>query len=149
MLNGLNNLLSFPQQLTTVTDKFIGVRYLIWCVGCYLRLIALRRKATPMFTINYTGLNKPLELQKVGAPWIFKQSAHKGGKDVSPMHRPPLPLKIYSWYSFPLGATVCPEGLSQWKIPTTPPGNEPVTLWLVAQCLNQLRHHVTTTIKRE
>ena len=34
----------------------------------------------------------------------FKTVGHKGGEVVSPMHRPPLPPRKYSWYSFPLGA---------------------------------------------
>jgi len=34
----------------------------------------------------------------------FKQSAHEGGKFVSPTHRPPLHPRKYSWYSFPLEA---------------------------------------------
>jgi hypothetical protein len=56
----------------------------------------------------------------------LKQSAHEGGKVVSPMHRPPLLPRNYSWYSFVLrargGAVIgarryTPEGRgidSQW-----------------------------------
>jgi hypothetical protein len=37
---------------------------------------------------------------------------------------------------------VWPEGICQRKIPMTPLGIEPVTFWLVAQYLNQMRHQV-------
>jgi hypothetical protein len=37
---------------------------------------------------------------------------------------------------------VRPEGLCQCKIPIIPLGIEPATFWLLAQCLNQLRHRV-------
>jgi hypothetical protein len=40
---------------------------------------------------------------------------------------------------------VKPEGLSKRKIPMTPSRTEPATFRLVAQCLNQLRHHVRFT----
>ena len=37
---------------------------------------------------------------------------------------------------------VRPEGLSRCNIPMTLPGIETATLWLVAQCLNQLCHRM-------
>ena len=38
-------------------------------------------------------------------------------------------------------AIVQAEELRQWKIPVTT-GIELVTFWIIAQCLNKLRHHV-------
>ena len=40
---------------------------------------------------------------------ISRQSAHEGGKVVSPTHRPPLPPRKYSWHSFLLEAESTPE----------------------------------------
>jgi hypothetical protein len=39
---------------------------------------------------------------------VFRQSAHEGGKVVSPMHQPPLPPRKDSWYSFLLEAESTP-----------------------------------------
>ena len=39
---------------------------------------------------------------------ISRQSAHEGGKVVSSMHRPSLPPRKYSWYSFLLEAESTP-----------------------------------------
>jgi hypothetical protein len=36
---------------------------------------------------------------------ISRQSAHESGKVVSPTHRPPLPPRNYTWYSFLLMGT--------------------------------------------
>jgi len=45
-------------------------------------------------------------------------------------------------------AIVRPEGLCQWKNPMIPSGIEPAPFRLVAQCLNQLRHHVPWLVHR-
>ena len=78
---------------------------------------------------------------------ISRQSAHEGGKVISPTHRPPYPPGN-SWYSFLLGAESTPGSPCGWKdyvnekFPMTPSGTEPATFQLVLQCLNQLHRCV-------
>ena len=59
---------------------------------------------------------------------ISRQSAHEGGKVVSPSHRPPLPHRKYSWHSFLLEN----HSAAGRIMLITPPGNEPATFLLVA-----------------
>jgi len=44
----------------------------------------------------YTSLDRPLGLQEFETPGISRQSAHEGGKAVSPTHQLSLPLRKYS-----------------------------------------------------
>ena len=97
---------------------------------------------------------RPGQAQRVPGGWgsqISRQSAHEGGKVVSPTHRPPLPPGNIPGTHFcyrlnrPQGHSAA-EGLCQWKFPKTPSGIEPATFRLVAQCLNQLRHRIPPSI---
>jgi hypothetical protein len=56
----------------------------------------------------YRHGERPWGFQEVEAPRISRQSAHEGGKVVSTTHRPTLPAKKYSWYSFLLKAESTP-----------------------------------------
>jgi hypothetical protein len=99
-----------------------------------------------------TGLNRPRGLQEGENP-RFQDNCHKKAVRLSAqctghLYPPEICLLLISvrgWVD--LRATVWPEGLCQWKILMTPPGIEPTTYRLVAQCLNQLRHHVPLYVK--
>jgi hypothetical protein len=100
-------------------------------------------------TVRKKGKAIIVEALRVPGGWgsrISWQSAHEGGKVVSPRHWPPLPASKNSWYSYLLQAesTTGPlcgwQDYGKWKTPMTPTGNEPATIRFEAQCLNQLRH---------
>ena len=135
-----------------------GVYWLLWVAVCDLESSRMRRpwpdlgccdKGREIESYPITGLGQALKAPGGWGSRISIQSALEGGKVVSPTHRPLLPPRKGSWYSFLLEAEstpraiVRPEGLSRWKIPVTPSGTEPATYRLVEQFLNQLRHRVT------
>ena len=101
-----------------------------WNVGMVAALIRL-----------YVSRNKGRRVPGVWGSQVSRQSVHEGGKVVSPTHRPPLPPRKYSWYSFLLeaesnsgpqcGRKDYVNGKIQWQL-----GIEPATFRLVAQwCL--------------
>jgi hypothetical protein len=114
-------------------------------VARYLKQLSKRAKVKPSL---YYRTVQALRVPAGCGSQISRQSAHEAGKVVSPTHRPSLPPRKYSWYSFLLeaestpGATVRPEGLCQRNIPMTPSVIEPATFRLVAQSINQLHHFV-------
>jgi hypothetical protein len=75
-----------------------GESYRAWCVWVWSWSLE-NEKINPS-----TGLDRPLGFQEVETPRLSRRSAHECGKVVSPMHRPPLPLKRYPWYSVLLDA---------------------------------------------
>ena len=54
---------------------------------------------------------RPGPALRVPGDWsslIWRQSTHEGGEVVGPTHQPPLPPRIYSWYSFLLDVESAP-----------------------------------------
>jgi len=107
-----NTLLYWPQQGTCLMSfSFSNTKS-----TSELNLMTTERISAVTCTKSkpYTGLNRPLRLQEVGPPRISIQSAHEGGKVLSPRNRPHLTLDVAGTHSrVEPRAIVWPEGLSQ------------------------------------
>jgi hypothetical protein len=91
---------------------------------------------------------RPWQALRVPGGWgsqILRQSAHEGGRVVSPTHRPSLPQEnisgthVRGWVD--PRAIVRPEGLCQWKITMTI-GNQSRDLPVCSAVSQPLRHRV-------
>lgn len=78
-----------------------------------------------------TDLEKPIGLQEVEIPRISRQSAHKAGKVVSLTHRPPLPSKRYSLYSFRLKAESASGPQSSQKNEVSENSDDPIGIFCI------------------
>ena len=67
------------------------------------------------------------------APRSFRQSAHEGGKVVSPTRRPPLPSVGDSWYSFMLEAAGRIKSTKNLKDPIENPSFDFLACRIVSQ----------------
>ena len=107
-------------------------------------------------------LVRALRVSGICVSEILRQSRHKGGKVVSPTHRPSLPNRKYSWYSFLLEAesTSGPQcgqknydttGNRVSDLPTcsaVPQPTTPPRAPLVCHKANQIWRRVCTATKR-
>jgi len=128
------------------------MKYKPWChsgTNAYMSMVTMWRSGVYhlLQCAIYTSKQAPcrpgqaLRISRGFWSSISRQSAHEGGKVVSPMHQPPLLLRKHSWNPYLSEAESTPGPQFGWKDyvneKLTPSGIKLVTFQLVARCLNQ------------
>ena len=85
-----------PAAIEPATFRFVA-QHLNHCATA----VPFRHKKIKVKQSHYRPAQAQMVRGGTGSQ-ISRQSAHEGGKVVSPMHRPHLPPRKYPWYSFPL-----------------------------------------------
>jgi len=85
--------------MSNISILSIWHTHLLTCVSSTTFSILTKMKSSPC-----ADLDIPIGLQESETPRISRQSAHDGGKVVSPTHLSPLRTGIYYWNTFQLNA---------------------------------------------